>query len=81
MGFWDSMIDTIEQRKGLWSEPKRNKSVERSNMAHNRLLNKHMNDRNYRLMNYHNRVAHEQWEQNRVLTKAERKKIFRSTRD
>ena len=75
--FYDAMIDTIDSRQGLWKDASRSSGLIRSNKAHQRLETKHMKTGNYRLMQYHNRIAFEQSQQNRVLSRFERKSIFK----
>ena len=77
MNFIDSMFETIDKRQGLWKDPPKSKSVVRSNKAHQRLEIKHMQAGNYRLMRYHNRIAYEQSQQNRVLSRSVRKSILK----
>ena len=75
--YYDSLLDTIEQKKGLWSEKKRSGSVVRSNKAHDRLVQKAIKRNDFGLMWYHNDVARTQFEENRVLSRSERKNIYK----
>jgi len=75
--FYDTLLDDVEQKRGLWAD-KSSPKVKRSNKAHNRLQFKAVLSGKHRLARYHGTVMMTQSDEDRVLSRRERKKIFKS---
>ena len=75
--FIDVLFDDIKKKQKIKASHL-SSSVKRSNKAHARLENKAMRHSKYKLMSYHNLVSHVQFEENRVITRSERRKLFKS---